>query len=131
MSRRTRKKSRSQPAEQGSSWNWINAWTLGGAALVLVGALGFLIAATRPSSPATSQPSAAGQADIPYPEVPRTPLEEVKAKFDAGEGVIVDTRSATEYAQGHIPNAVSLPLSELSTQNPDLSRDAEIITYCT
>lgn len=98
--------------------------------MVLLGLVVVLIA-TR-SSPATpTSSSTANQQDIPFPEVPRTPLADVKAKFDAGTVLIVDTRSREEYDRGHIPSAISLPLSDLSTQNPDLPHDAEIITYCT
>ncbi|MFQ5857230.1 MAG: rhodanese-like domain-containing protein [Anaerolineae bacterium] len=123
--RRTRRQTR-----QSAFGNLINKWTLGGIALVLVGAVGILIAA-RSSPPTTSTPSAATQQDIPYSEVPRTPLAEAKTKFDAGTALFVDTRSLEEYERKHIPNAIALPLSDLSSQSADLPRDAEIITYCT
>ncbi|MFQ5342936.1 MAG: rhodanese-like domain-containing protein [Anaerolineae bacterium] len=130
MSRRTRAKQRRRQARRRSSRNLVNKWTLSGLALVLLGLVVVLIA-TR-SSPATpTSSSTANQQDIPFPEVPRTPLADVKAKFDAGTVLIVDTRSREEYDRGHIPNAISLPLTDLSTQNPDLPHDAEIITYCT
>lgn len=130
MSRRTRAKQRRRPARRRSSRNLINKWTLSGLALILVGAIAIVIA--NRSSPATPSPTtSADQQAIPFPEVPRTPLADAKAKFDAGTALIVDTRSREEYDQSHIPDAVSLPLADLNTQNPDLPRDVEIITYCT
>lgn len=95
---------------------------------MLIGLVGFLIAVNQPTS-AQISPGNAG--DIPYPEVPRTPLDTAKAKLDAGSALIVDTRSRQEYEQQHVAGAIALPVSELSTQNPDLPRDQEIITYCT
>jgi 3-mercaptopyruvate sulfurtransferase SseA len=110
----------------------VSPWTLAGLAVILVGVAGFLFAYTRSlPGPAAQTRASNQQGDIPFPEVPRIPLEEAKAKFDAGTALIVDTRSREEYDQSHIPNAISLPLTELNTQNPDLPRDVEIITYCT
>lgn len=124
-----RRRARRQPSRGAAGW-LINKWTIGGLTLVLVGLAGLWIASQ--SSPATTTPTTvANQQNIPFPEVPRIPLAEAKAKFDAGTALIVDTRSAEDYAQSHIPNALSLPLADMNTQNPDLPRDAEIITYCT
>ncbi|MFQ5594035.1 MAG: rhodanese-like domain-containing protein [Anaerolineae bacterium] len=130
MSRRRRTKRKRRQASRRSSRNLINKWTIGGLALVLIGSAAILIA--NRSSPATPSPTTAvNQQNIPFPEVPRTPLADAKAKFDAGTALLVDTRSLEDYQQSHIPNAISLPLTDLSTQNPDLPHDAEIITYCT
>jgi rhodanese-related sulfurtransferase/DNA-binding transcriptional ArsR family regulator len=46
------------------------------------------------------------------------------------EALVVDVRPAEEYAAGHIPGAISVPLAELSARLPDLPREAEIIAYC-
>lgn len=133
MSKRRRKTRQRQPARDRSIFDTLlNKWTLGGAALILIGVLGFLIAANRQPSPATpSQPAATNNSDIPYPEVPRTPLADAKAQYDAGAAFIVDARTQDQYAASHIPGAISLPLSDLSTQNPDLPRDQDIVLYCT
>ncbi|MFO7608334.1 MAG: rhodanese-like domain-containing protein [Candidatus Krumholzibacteriia bacterium] len=48
-----------------------------------------------------------------------------------GEAVIVlDVRPGDEYAAGHIPGAVSLPLEELEQRLSELPRDREIVAYC-
>lgn len=39
---------------------------------------------------------------------------ELKAMLDRGEAVVVDVREQDEFAQGHIPGAVNVPLSGFS-----------------
>jgi NADPH-dependent 2,4-dienoyl-CoA reductase/sulfur reductase-like enzyme/rhodanese-related sulfurtransferase len=46
------------------------------------------------------------------------------------DALILDVREAGEYAAGHIPGAVNLPLSQLRSRHGELSRDREIWTYC-
>lgn len=46
--------------------------------------------------------------------------------------VIIDVRTAEEFRQGHIPNAINIPLSEI-INNPNTlepSKDKPIILYC-
>ena len=43
---------------------------------------------------------------------------------------VVDVRPADEYAAGHIPGAVSLPVPELRRRLGELPRDREVIAYC-
>ncbi|MEV0384262.1 metalloregulator ArsR/SmtB family transcription factor [Nonomuraea sp. NPDC050643] len=44
--------------------------------------------------------------------------------------VVVDVRSATDYAAGHVPGAISVPLSDLRDHLDDLPKEAEIVAYC-
>jgi len=44
--------------------------------------------------------------------------------------VVLDVRPPDEYASGHIPGAVSVPLEELEHRLGSLPRDAEIVAYC-
>ena len=55
----------------------------------------------------------------------RRGLEEYRATPDA---VLVDVREAEEYAAGHIPGAVSEPLSLLSETK--LQKDRPLFLYC-
>jgi rhodanese-related sulfurtransferase/DNA-binding transcriptional ArsR family regulator len=48
----------------------------------------------------------------------------------AGELVILDVRPAEEYAAGHIPGAVSIPVDELADRIAELPDDAELVAYC-
>ncbi len=44
--------------------------------------------------------------------------------------VVLDVRPADEYAAGHVPGAVSIPLEELERRLASLPRDADIVAYC-
>lgn len=44
--------------------------------------------------------------------------------------VILDVRPAEEYAAGHLPTAVSVPLAELRRRLRDLPRQKDIVAYC-
>lgn len=44
--------------------------------------------------------------------------------------VVLDVRPADEYAAGHLPTAVSVPLIELRRRLRDLPREKEIVAYC-
>ena len=47
-----------------------------------------------------------------------------------GEIVVLDVRPRTEYEEGHLPHARSIPLSELEEQLFGLPRDLQIVAYC-
>ena len=55
---------------------------------------------------------------------------QAKKLMEAG-AVVLDVRSPAEYAQGHIPRAINLPLDEITRAGaivPD--RDQPIVLYC-
>ena len=79
---------------------------------------------TAVSLPATSPP-------IPYPEVERVSIMDAKAGFENGSVEIVDVRSDREYRAGHIPGALSMPLTEFSSSYQELPLDRLIYLYCT
>ena len=54
-------------------------------------------------------------------------LRRLKRKEDL---VILDVRPAEEYAAGHLPTAVSVPLAELRRRLRELPREKEIVAYC-
>jgi len=63
--------------------------------------------------------------------VPRISLAEFKKAFDAGQVVIVDTRDAGSYADGHIPGAILGPLADIQKRAPELKASKKrIVTYC-
>lgn len=55
---------------------------------------------------------------------------ELLARAEVGDVVILDVRPGAEYAAGHIPRALSIPLAELETRLAELPADAEIVAYC-
>jgi rhodanese-related sulfurtransferase/DNA-binding HxlR family transcriptional regulator len=57
--------------------------------------------------------------------------EDLRRRLRAGEDVVViDVRPKEEFAAGHVPDAVSIPLPELRRRLRDLPRDKEIVAYC-
>lgn len=61
----------------------------------------------------------------------RDSLANAKAAFDQGEAVFLDVRTSEEYADSHITGAVSIPLSDLAGNEPNVDKGALIYTYCT
>jgi len=48
----------------------------------------------------------------------------------AGKVVLIDVRPTEEYAQGHIPGAVSIPLADLEAKMKTLRKRTEVVAYC-
>jgi len=55
---------------------------------------------------------------------------ELLRRASAGEVVVLDVRPANEYAAGHLPGAVNIPVDELAERMSELPADAEIVAYC-
>ena len=55
-----------------------------------------------------------------------------QAMMDAGDVTVVDVRTAQEYADGHIPGAVNIPVETIGADKPAELTDtgAELIVYC-
>lgn len=47
-----------------------------------------------------------------------------------GEAMVIDVRPETEFAAGHIPGAVNVPLDVLPKRLKTLPKDQEIVAYC-
>ena len=61
-------------------------------------------------------------------------MMQVKELHEAREAVLVDARSSSSYAEGHIPGAVLLPVDQ-ARKNPRITgaaagKDATLIVYC-
>ncbi|WP_037832653.1 ArsR/SmtB family transcription factor [Streptomyces sp. NRRL F-4474] len=56
--------------------------------------------------------------------------EELLARAQAGGVVVLDVRPAEEYAAGHIPGAISIPVDELAERVAELPDDAGVVAYC-
>lgn len=54
-------------------------------------------------------------------------LDELRGRD--GEAVVLDVRSAEEYAQGHVPGAVNLPLDDLPQAAPRFAGQ-DVVTVC-
>ncbi len=56
--------------------------------------------------------------------------DELVRRARRGDVVVLDLRPRAEYAAGHIPGALSIPLDELEAQLANLPSRAEIVAYC-
>ena len=56
--------------------------------------------------------------------------DELLRRAASGEAIILDVRPAPEYAAGHVPGAISIPIEELTERLADLPTDTEIVAYC-
>ena len=56
--------------------------------------------------------------------------EELLARIERDEVVVLDVRPEPEYAGGHLPGAIHIPLAELPERLAELPRDREIVAYC-
>lgn len=56
-------------------------------------------------------------------------VSELAARNNA-EFLRVDVRSATEYASGHVPGAVNIPLDQIENRTADLSSDRPLALIC-
>ena len=56
--------------------------------------------------------------------------EELLTKLNDASVTILDVREPAEYAFGHIPGAISIPLGELENRTEELSKDNTIYVVC-
>lgn len=56
--------------------------------------------------------------------------EELMAALRDGTVTLLDVRPGDEYALGHVPGALNVPLEELDRRLAELPRDREIVAYC-
>jgi 3-mercaptopyruvate sulfurtransferase SseA len=104
---------------------YIFLWMLiSGGVFVIIAALALAVLNRIPSTEATPTPASAAQ-------VKRVSLADAKAAFDHGTAVFVDVRDSASYQSSHIPEALSIPLSDLTSHLDELDPSSWIITYCT
>jgi rhodanese-related sulfurtransferase/DNA-binding transcriptional ArsR family regulator len=58
------------------------------------------------------------------------PPEELRRRLKAGDVTLIDVRPEDEFAAGHIPGALSVPVTELAARIHELPRRKEIVAYC-
>jgi rhodanese-related sulfurtransferase len=68
---------------------------------------------------------------IKLPDVPGIQVEEVRRRLRSTPApFVLDVREPWEYAQGHLPGAHLVPLSELETRLGEIPRDRPILSVC-
>ena len=59
-----------------------------------------------------------------------TSVDELKARIDTGAPLkIIDVRGYGDYARGHLPGAVSVPLGVLPYSLDDIPNDVPVVLY--
>lgn len=61
---------------------------------------------------------------------PQVDVEAVFAAPAAERPLLLDVRTPEEFASGHIPGAVNIPVDDLRSHLSELPRDRKIATYC-
>jgi rhodanese-related sulfurtransferase/DNA-binding transcriptional ArsR family regulator len=56
--------------------------------------------------------------------------DELLRRVEAGRVVVLDVRPAREYAAGHLPDAVNIPVEQLAERIGELPADADVVAYC-
>lgn len=63
-------------------------------------------------------------------EFKRISVQDLRARLEVGQVVLLDVRPRSEYAAGHLPRALSIPLDELERRVKELPRRRTIVAYC-
>lgn len=58
------------------------------------------------------------------------PAQELLARVREGLVTVLDVRPAEEYAAGHLPGAINVPLEELEQRLHELDPRTEVVAYC-
>jgi rhodanese-related sulfurtransferase/DNA-binding HxlR family transcriptional regulator len=63
-------------------------------------------------------------------DIRRVGREELLQAVAGDTAVVLDVRPAEEFAAGHLPGAVSIPLDELAQRLGEIPAEAEVVAYC-
>jgi len=64
------------------------------------------------------------------PRVPNITTEELAQELNGGSVRLIDVREPSEFAVGHVPGAINMPLGTLPGAAAQMDRDAAIIVIC-
>ena len=57
--------------------------------------------------------------------------QDYKAQFDPGtDHALIDVRTPQEYAGGHIPGSVNIPVESLASRLDEVPHDKPVVVYC-
>ncbi len=62
--------------------------------------------------------------------IPHCQPQEAHDAFDAGDAIILDVREPSEWAQGHIPGAIHIPLQQVPARIDELPKDRIVVCQC-
>jgi ArsR family transcriptional regulator len=55
---------------------------------------------------------------------------ELADRMRDGLVIVIDVRPPDEFALGHVPGAISVPLGELQARLSEFDKDREVVAYC-
>ena len=58
------------------------------------------------------------------------PRAELLERAHDGTVTVLDVRPPEEYAAGHVPGAINIPIHELELRLDEISQNQEIVAYC-
>jgi rhodanese-related sulfurtransferase len=58
-------------------------------------------------------------------------IDALKEKIKTDNPLLIDVRQPSEYASGHIPNAINIPLQTLAENLDQIPKDRPVVLYCT
>jgi hydroxyacylglutathione hydrolase len=62
--------------------------------------------------------------------VEQTTVSAIAARVQSGAVTVVDVRNASEWAQGHVPGALHIPVGLLSERLAEIPRDRPVVVQC-
>ena len=72
---------------------------------------------------------AASMAMAAPPPVTPQQVHELQVKKDPSL-LVIDVRSAEEYAAGHVPGAVNIPHDQVASRLAEIPKDKDVVLYC-
>ena len=72
---------------------------------------------------------AASMAMAAPPLVTPQQVHELQVKKDPSL-LVIDVRSAEEYAAGHVPGAVNIPYDQVASRLAEIPKDKDVVLYC-
>lgn len=84
------------------------------------------------SAPAPEASTGQGTAATPEVGLPSVAVEQLQSVLAQGPAVVVDVRTPEEFAGGHVPGALNIPVDELSDRLAELEaqRSAPVYLIC-
>lgn len=60
----------------------------------------------------------------------RIAIEDYRENFQAGDHTLVDVREPQEWAMGHLPNAVHIPMNTIPERHAEIPTDKPVVVVC-
>jgi hydroxyacylglutathione hydrolase len=71
-----------------------------------------------------------GERGVRTATVPQVTVDDMAGHLAAHDAVILDVRNLTEWATGHLPSAIHIPLGYLSDRLDDVPSDRPVVVHC-